>query len=56
MVMRQERAIGWRFAAAFVLTLFALTAGTFAAGKYGPANLALADEEPDFLVLNPEHE
>ena len=54
--MRQEQAVGWRFAAAFALAVLALTAGTFGPGKYDPVSVALADDEPDFLVLNPEHE
>ena len=53
--MRQEQATGWRFAAAFALAVLALV-GTVGASKFGVPSAALADEDPDYLVLNPEHE
>ena len=54
--MRQEQAVGWRFAAAFALAVLVLAVGTVGASKFGAPGAALADEDPDFLVLNPERE
>jgi hypothetical protein len=45
---------GWRFAFAVVAVIATLSPLGFSAA--GPVSQALPDDEPDFLVLNPEGE
>ena len=54
--MRSRQSAARRFAAAFALAVMVLTAGAGVATKCGLGSAALADDDPDYLVLNPERE
>ena len=51
--MTRRQTGGWRFAFAVTMLVAALSAGFTA---FGPADRAFAQDEPDFLVLNPAGE
>jgi hypothetical protein len=55
--MTNKKTTGHRFAAAFTVLAVLLSAVTVHAGNVAPAQQqTLAEDDSDFLVLNPEHE
>jgi hypothetical protein len=55
--MANKKTTGHRFAAAFTLLAVLLTVAPVHAGNVAPAQQqTIADDDSDFLVLNPEHE
>jgi hypothetical protein len=56
--MTNKKTTGHRFAAAFATLALLLTVVTVHAGQIQPAQQqqTLAEDDSDFLVLNPEHE
>jgi hypothetical protein len=54
--MKNQRAARQRFAAVLGLSMLVLTVAVVDARKYLPVNEPIANDDADFLTLNPEAE